>query len=116
MTFLRKSDGELSYWYNGADFIISTSHYEGSGISVCEAMSCGCIPIVTDIPSFRMMTRGGECGLLFHPGDADQLNIALIKSVTLNVQTEREKVLNQFDENLSFKAIASAMLGALKKT
>ena len=42
---------ELQYWYNSVDFIISTSHYEGSGIAVCEGMSCGCIPILTNIPS-----------------------------------------------------------------
>ena len=40
---------EMLYWYNSADFIISGSHYEGSGTAVCEAMSCGCIPITTNI-------------------------------------------------------------------
>jgi glycosyltransferase involved in cell wall biosynthesis len=105
---------ELLYWFNSVDFVISTSHYEGSGIAVCEAMSCGCIPIVTDIPSFRMMTNNGTCGLMFRPGDVRDCYTALTKSRTLLLPIEREKVLRQFNENLSFGAIAAKMLVAVE--
>jgi glycosyltransferase involved in cell wall biosynthesis len=54
----------IQYWFNSVNFIISTSRYEGSGIAVCEAMACGCVPIVSDIPSFRMMTDNGRAGEL----------------------------------------------------
>lgn len=99
---------EMEQWYNAADFIISTSHYEGSGVAVCEAMSCGCIPLLTDIPAFRMMTGDGlKCGMLFSPGDAAALAGVLEKSVTLDRSVEKRKVLDQFDTKLSFKAIAA---------
>ncbi|HEX3386522.1 MAG TPA: glycosyltransferase, partial [Mucilaginibacter sp.] len=68
---------ELQYWFNSADFTLSASHYEGSGTAVCEAMSCGCVPIVTDIPSFRMITDNGRCGLLYEPGNEHALLDAL---------------------------------------
>lgn len=97
---------DLLYWYNSSDFIISTSHYEGSGVAVCEAMSCGCIPLLTDILSFRMMTGNKNCGLLFKAGDAKDLANALQKSVQLDVHREREKVFKQFQDKLSFEAIA----------
>ena len=97
---------DLHYWYNSADFIISGSHYEGSGIAVCEAMSCGCIPVVTDIPSFRMMTRQGECGMLYPPGDTDLLLAALTKSAEIDIETMKSKVLQQFNNKLSFAANA----------
>ena len=42
--------------YNEKEFFILGSHYEGSGYALSEAMACGCIPIVTSIPSFRFMT------------------------------------------------------------
>ncbi len=51
-------------YYNSADYFVLGSHYEGSGFSLVEAMSCGVIPIVTDIPSFRMMTNNGKIGTL----------------------------------------------------
>ena len=59
---------ELLYWFNSADFMLSGSHYEGSGASVCEAMSCGCVPIVTHILSFRMITNNGDCGFCMRQG------------------------------------------------
>jgi glycosyltransferase involved in cell wall biosynthesis len=100
---------DLLHWYNSCDFIISTSHYEGSGIAVCEAMSCGCIPIVTDIPSFRMMTGEGETGLLFPPGDANALLKNLFASVNLDVAAEKQKTLSRFKNHLSFNAIVQKM-------
>jgi len=96
---------ELQNWYNSADFIISGSHYEGGGIAVCEAMSCGCIPILTNIISFRKMTGPGKCGLLYQPGNEKELLEALIKTGQMNTGEERKKVLRQFEEELSFNAI-----------
>lgn len=97
---------EMQYWYNSADFIISGSHYEGSGIAVCEAMSCACIPILTSIPSFRKMTGPGNCGLLYEPGNAGALLKALLKTTELDMEKEKANALQQFEQELSFKAIA----------
>jgi glycosyltransferase involved in cell wall biosynthesis len=101
---------DLLYWYNSADFIISSSHYEGSGIAVCEAMSCGCIPVLTNIPSFRMMTANGAMGILFEAGNEDALVSALQKSLQLNQEDERKKVLEQFKNELSFEANARKIM------
>jgi glycosyltransferase involved in cell wall biosynthesis len=104
-----KPHAEMSDWYNAADFIISGSHYEGSGIAVCEAMSCGCIPILTDILSFRKMTGDGDCGLLYAAGSGESLLAALNRIAGLDRTAQREKVLRQFRSGLSFEAIAAAI-------
>jgi glycosyltransferase involved in cell wall biosynthesis len=96
--------------YNNAAFIISTSHYEGSGMAVCEGMSCGCIPILTNIPSFRMMTLQGKIGLLFEPGDVNSLYNALCRSTELDLMNERKKVLEQFQQDLSHDAISEKIV------
>ena len=70
----KKSSPELEELYSAADYYISGSHREGSGYALVEAMSCGCIPVVTDIPSFRMITAGGKRGYLFAPGDHEALS------------------------------------------
>lgn len=98
---------EMGDWFSSADFIISGSHYEGSGVAVCEAMSCGCIPVVTDILSFRKMTGQGKCGLLYEPGNENGLLSVLLQTRQLDKKIEREKVLRQFNEELSFEAIAA---------
>jgi glycosyltransferase involved in cell wall biosynthesis len=95
---------ELIYWYNSADFYLSASHYEGSGTALSEAMSCGCIPLVTDIPSFRMMS--GDSGLLFQPGNESDLLSALQQSMVINIPEKRTKALARFRTELSFEAIA----------
>ena len=97
---------QMQEWYNSSQFIISGSHYEGGGTSVSEAMSCGCIPIVTNIPSFRKITGPRKCGLLYEPGNVDDLLSALLRINEMSIETERKKTLEQFKEELSFDAIA----------
>ncbi|MDP4148564.1 MAG: glycosyltransferase family 4 protein [Bacteroidota bacterium] len=101
--------GRLQDWYSSADFIVSGSWYEGSGAAVCEAMSCGCIPILTDIPSFRMMTGHGRCGRLYAAGDQQGLLAALMATSDMDIASERRKTLEQFRSKLSFEAIAAGM-------
>lgn len=96
---------QMEEWYRAADFIISGSHYEGGGIAVCEAMSCGCIPVMTNIISFRKFSGPAKCGLLYEAGNVDALFSVLYKSISLNINEERKKALLQFREELSFEAI-----------
>jgi glycosyltransferase involved in cell wall biosynthesis len=95
---------ELQTWFSAADFLISGSHYEGSGIAVSEAMSCGCIPLVTDIISFRKMV--GDCGFLYDAGDTHSLLQILQQSLTINIPAQKKAVMEKFQQELSFKAIA----------
>ena len=97
---------DLLYWFNSADFFVSGSHYEGSGTAVCEAMSCGCIPVVTDIPSFRMITDGGKCGLLYQAGNQDAMLAALNATLELDIKHKQAHTLNFYRSTLSFEAIA----------
>jgi glycosyltransferase involved in cell wall biosynthesis len=97
---------DLLYWFNSADFVLSGSHYEGSGTAVCEAMACGCVPVVTDIDSFRMITDNGRCGLLYETGNEDSLLNALVKTEASNIEEKRKNTLAYFRSNLSFEAIA----------
>ncbi|MFC0773512.1 glycosyltransferase family 4 protein [Terrimonas alba] len=97
---------QLQDWYNGADFFISGSHYESGGVAACEAMSCGCIPVLTNIISFQKMTNRGTCGLLYEAGNEKDLLNCLLQTQKMDLNKEREKVLAQFNKELSFEAIA----------
>ncbi|HTI58371.1 glycosyltransferase family 4 protein [Mucilaginibacter sp.] len=98
---------ELQDWFNSADVILSGSHYEGSGTAVCEAMSCGCMPVVTDIASFRMITNRGKCGLLYEPGNEEALLSVLKKTTEIDLDEKQKLSLDHFKTTLSFGAIAS---------
>jgi len=97
---------DLLYWYNSADFIVASSYYEGSGTAVCEAMSCGCVPVLSDIFSFRMMTDNGKLGFLYEPGNQEELLSALLQARQVDMDEQRAKTLAYYRSNLSFGAIA----------
>lgn len=100
------SHNDMQDWFNSADFIISTSHFEVFGAAVAEAMSCGCIPLLSDIPAYRSITGNGSCGALFEAGDPDSLLRVLQQWVKMDLAPEETKTLALFDNQLSFDAIA----------
>lgn len=101
---------ELQDWFSAADFILSTSGYEGSGTAVCEAMSCGCVPVLSDIPSLRFMV--GDCGFLAENKDADSFAKALKSALEADYDTESGKAQQRYNQALSFEAIAKELENA----
>ena len=104
---LGKIDHEkIEQYYNSADYFVLGSHYEGSGYALGEALRCGCIPIVTDIPSFRMMTNGGKLGALWEPGNTTSFIEAIYAATKKPIREEANACINFYKSNLSFDAIA----------
>lgn len=91
--------------YNENEFFILGSHYEGSGYALSEAMACGCIPIITNIPPFQYMTNKSNCAFMFTPENDDELFESLKKAVSSDTIEMQQKVLEQFERKLSFRAI-----------
>lgn len=98
---------QLEILYNKHQYFVLGSHFEGSGYALLEAMACGCVPVVTNIPSFKYMTNDGDCALLFSPKNEAELLAQLRKTKVLNYEEQQQKVLNHFDNKLSFQAIAN---------
>ncbi|MGB5531206.1 MAG: glycosyltransferase family 4 protein [Ignavibacteriaceae bacterium] len=96
---------DIDQYYNSADYFVMGSLYEGSGYSLVEAMSCGVVPIVTDIPSFRMMTNKGQIGALWKCGDAKSFYNKAKEIIQKPLEVESKKSLNFFYDNLSSPAI-----------
>jgi glycosyltransferase involved in cell wall biosynthesis len=60
-----------------ADGLVLASHFEGMSLAVLEAMSLGCIPIISDASSAREIVTEGENGFLFRVGDWRSFLLAL---------------------------------------
>ena len=101
---------ELPDWYSAADYFVSGSHREGGGYALTEAMACGCIPVVTDIPPFMKALGEGKIGYHYHPGNAEELFGVLSSLRQEDQQQESLAAQNHFREHLSAKAIAKTLL------
>lgn len=86
-----------------SDLFVSGSRSEGSGYAAIEALACGIVPVLTDIPAFRALTRGGRIGHLWPCGDSTQLADALVRAAM--DRTSPAQVRAHFDATLSFAAV-----------
>jgi glycosyltransferase involved in cell wall biosynthesis len=102
----------LAAYYSAADVFVSGSHREGSGYALIEAMACGTIPCVTDIPSFRAITGG--CGALWPVGDVESCAAAISRIMRLDRDAERRRMMDRFERDLSWAAIAGQTVEAYR--
>lgn len=102
----------MPLYYSSSDFYVSGSHQEGSGYALIEAMACGVIPIVTDIPPFRVIA--GDCGVRWSPGDAASLADALVAAARLDREREVARVREHFERELTWDAIAAKTIAAYR--
>lgn len=66
---------ELNYLYQKAFALVYPSFYEGFGIPVIEAMSCGCPVIASQTSSLSEIAEG--VGILIDPNDVKSITVAL---------------------------------------
>lgn len=95
-----------------ADIFVLGSHREGSGGALIEALACGLPPVVTDIPSFRMLTGDGTVGALWPCDDAPKFREALHSIAARPRQETRVAVRAYFDKKLSLEAVGRQLLAA----
>jgi glycosyltransferase involved in cell wall biosynthesis len=100
---------EMEAIYSSADFVVQASLREFSGCAILEAMSCGAIPILSDIPSFRRMTNAGMIGRLFPIGESAALAQALLSYPRETLYHERYRIRAWFEQALSFPAMAAQL-------
>ena len=101
----RVGHDEMPNFYGAADIYVSGSHSEGSGYALIEAMSAGVVPVVTNIPSFRVIA--GDAHAQWTPGDADGLATALVQTAAAGLDAQQAAVKDRFKRLLSWEAIGA---------
>jgi glycosyltransferase involved in cell wall biosynthesis len=112
--------GSISYpqmgaYFNSADLFVQGSYREGSGIALLDALACGVVPVVTDIPSFRTITQNGAVGSLWPPGDAQAFAQALLRTLAHPLASQSALARQLFESHWSFDVIAQRLLAIYRR-
>ncbi len=100
----RVPDDDLVQIYNQAELFVYPSLFEGFGLPILEAMSCGLPVIASDTSSLKEVT--GDAGILVPPGDDIEL-----QNQILNILENKE-----IKEKLKEKSLIQAKKFSWEKT
>lgn len=107
-------DLSLANFYKCALTYIYPSYYEGFGLTVIEAMACGC-PVITSNTS-SLKDVAGDAALLVDPADQEQITAALVRILsdaelrTHLIQNGYENI-KKYDWDTMMKTIVTALKG-----
>jgi len=79
---LHPSTPEVAPWLHAIDVFVLPSTSEALSNSLMEAMACGCAAVASNVGGNPELVRHGETGLLFAPGDAEDLARQLTTMLT----------------------------------
>ncbi len=114
ITFIPKTPPEeLLKIYNEAKFYLQLSIFEGFGVALCEAMSSGCIPIVSNANILPYII--GETGYVIDHNDSDILENKLIEIHNENNGEMGQKSRKRIIEKFSVEKRANKLYEVLDK-
>lgn len=108
----RMNSNELMTYYNQSKFYLQLSNFEGFGVALCEAMLCGCIPIVSKVNDMPNIVK--DTGYILELNDSDKL-FKLLDRVTSEANNELgQKARLSIVNNYSLMKRKNALFQALK--
>jgi L-malate glycosyltransferase len=90
------STAENRAWYARSMIYISIPSSDGTAVSLLEAMSAGCIPVVPDLEVSREWIKNGENGVV----EKSSSN-PLLEALTLDIEKLRERNIKMIEERAS---------------
>lgn len=81
-----------SLWYSKAKYWISIPESDATAISLLEAMACGCIPIVSDLPANKEWISNGVNGIVVLDVDSNFIDAALEIDDLVAVKMNSERI------------------------
>lgn len=110
----RLSRDTISRYFNSADLFVQGSAKEAAGLAVLDALACGVVPVVTDIPPFRRLTDDGRVGALWPVGDGRGFVAALNTVLARPLPPQSRAARDLFEERWSFAAVGREALSAYR--
>ena len=107
----RMNASELMNYYNQSPYYLQLSNFEGFGVALCEAMLCGCIPIVSNVNDMPNIVK--DTGYILKTNDVELL-IKLLEQIVAKENNElgqkaRLNIINNYPvikrKNAIFKVL-----------
>ena len=95
---LSPSQDELLRWYRRAKVYCQLSYRESFGVALAEAMSCECVPVVTDRGALPEVV--GDTGFVVPYGDADATAAAIVKALPSDARGRAARIRVQKEFSL----------------
>ena len=107
-----KSDAkELQLLYSQAEFYLQLSMSEGFPNSLCEAMLCECVPIVSNVASMPFIV--GDSGFVLEHKDLSLLKTLIQKSLKSNTEELGKKARKRIADNFTEEKRAKDLIEAV---
>lgn len=101
--------GAMEAVYNEADLFVQSSLREFSGYGLIEALACGAVPVVSDLPANRVLTDDGRVGRLFPPGEPEALGEALLEVAAGDLEARKDRAHAHFQNRLTYERLAAKL-------
>jgi glycosyltransferase involved in cell wall biosynthesis len=96
--------------FSAADIFIQGNRRDENSLGTLDAMACGAVPVVTNLPTFRAMLgeRDGEpeVGALWEPGDAENCAAALCRVADRALAGQQHATRMRFEKRWCWSALA----------
>jgi glycosyltransferase involved in cell wall biosynthesis len=87
----RKPHEEIPLWMSATDFLVLSSHSEGYGLVILEALACGTPVIATCVGGVPEILVSPALGMMVQPGDREALAHAM--SEATNKSWDKNKLM-----------------------
>lgn len=107
--FVNQQDrGNLKYFYNAAEFFVTTPWYEAFGITPLEAMACGKPVIASDVGGLNFTIRNKYNGYHVPPKAPRELAVRMLELVCDNALRTKmgNNALESVTENFTWSRVA----------
>ena len=114
--FVKQPDVSLlNSLYNKSAIYVGSSNMEGWGLTVGEAMQCGCAVACTDNRGYLEMARHGETALTSPVGDAEALADNIISFIEndelrIRIALAGKNFIQSFDINKSYESFKDVII------